>query len=153
MASKLFKILGLERQITTYTVGLLQAKAYRILKHASNDALKEFAISPLEWSFLGLLNDQPAGMRARELAEILGVEPPFVTVVVKKLKAQKLLTLKVDTHDKRAKTITLSAEGKKFIPKVEATLRAKTDHFIKGLNKLEILAYIKVLNTIVKNDR
>lgn len=151
MATPILKLLGIQRRVTTHTVGLLQAKAYRILKHTTNDALKDFHISPLEWSFLGLLHDQPKGLRARELAELLGVEPPFITVVVKKLKLQKMLNIIVDPADKRAKVISLSKTGEKFIPKVEAHLRSVTDPLIKGLNRLELLAYIKVLHTIVRN--
>ena len=66
------KIQTVAQNRKTYRVGLLQAKAYRVLKHHTAKALSEFNISHIEWAFLGLLYDAPKGMRSSALAKELG---------------------------------------------------------------------------------
>jgi len=140
-------------KLNSYNVGLIQAKAYRALKHTTQEALKAYHISSLEWAALGLLFDETQGLRALDLAQTLGVEAPFISVMIKKLEDQKWLVTKSNPTDKRAKIIRLTAKGRKNLPVIEAELRDTTRHLLDGLNPLELMTYVKVLNTIVKNNK
>ena len=74
----------------TYRVGLLQAKAYRILKSRTTKILEPFDISTIEWAFLGLLYDK-ASLRTKVAARELGVEAPFITALVSSLKKRSFV--------------------------------------------------------------
>ncbi|MDQ2933042.1 MAG: hypothetical protein M3Q80_01540 [bacterium] len=137
---------------TTYRVGLLQTKAYRILKNNTDKALKRHAITSVHWAFLGILNDQINGMRAIDAAIELGVEAPFVTRLFSELEMKKLVDAIADTEDSRVKIICLTEEGKKFVKTTEIELREHMRSLIKDVSVNELMSYLTVLEKIIKNE-
>lgn len=138
---------------TTYKAGLLQAKVYRALKTYTGEKIAKHDISTIDWALLGLLFDNVEGMRAKALADELGVEAPFVTVLISKLQKKNLVATKPDLKDSRAKNIHLTAKGKQFVPKVEAGLYQEMKVFIEGIPKSDMLSYISVLEQINENSK
>jgi len=138
---------------TTYRAGLLQAKAYRILKSRTNKELLGFAegISSIHWALLGLLHDNPSGLRPREAALELGVEPAFVTTLVSDLKKKGLVESSVDEADSRAKRISITRSGENFLATIEPKLRGAMRPLIAGISMSELAAYLVVLEKIVYN--
>ena len=108
---------------TTYKVGLLQTKAYRVLNRRTAKLLAPFGISPIEWAFIGVLSEMPDGARSSLLAEKIGVAAPFVTKLVKKLSKKNFVEEKIDQADERAKRIMLTKKGKQFVGTTEPYLR------------------------------
>ena len=135
---------------TTYRAGLLQAKAYRILKQETAKILKPFDITTFEWGFLGLLADHEA-IRPKHLAEELGVEAPFVTQILQRLKKKGLVAETRDPKDTRAKTLSLTAKGETFISKIEPVVRSGVKPLLEGAGMSELLGYLAVLETIIRN--
>lgn len=147
----LLAFLGPETPLTTYNTGLLQAKAYRALKHHTHSILKPYNISSLDWALLGVLFDQVNGYKLNELSQLLGIEPPFASVMVGALEEKKLVQRISSEEDKRAKVITLTQTGRELVPVIEQDLRKKMKFLLKGTNLPSVYAYIQVLNTIVRN--
>ena len=102
----------------TYRIGLLQSRAYRIMKQRTTQHLSVFDISPFDWALLGLLFDSKKGMRCRTIAEEIGVEAPFVTSRTRILKHKGLIDEKGDKVDHRAKILRLTEKGKNFVTKI-----------------------------------
>lgn len=136
---------------TTYRIGLLQAKAYRVLKQHTGKNLQHKNISTIQWAFLGLLNDFQDGVRANIAASELGVEAPFVTEMFRGLKEKKLVEAKPDPTDSRAKLLCLTEEGKKFVSLTEAELRSQMRFLVKGVSANDLTSYLTVLEKIVEN--
>ena len=151
MPNLLQKLAAAASNTTTYRVGLLQAKAYRSLKLQTTEALAHLDISTTDWAFLGLLFDHKDGMRAVDVADELGVEAPFVSVLLKKFEAKKLLSIETSPDDSRSKVVSLTKEGRAFVPHTEKQLRAHMRPLVSGASLKDILAYISVLETIIKN--
>jgi DNA-binding MarR family transcriptional regulator len=145
------KVGAVIRNRKTYQIGLLQAKAYRILKQYTTNALQHLNISTTEWALLGFLNDQPKPVRASVIAEVLGVEPPFVTVLIKKLEKQGLVSIQPDPNDNRSKLLELSAEGTEFVGKTELYLRDKMRPLAQGTGLSDVAGYVSVLERIIEN--
>lgn len=145
------KITAAARNQKTYRVGLLQTKAYRILKQATTDALAHLEITSTHWAFLGLLDDQKKGMRPADAARELIVEAPFVTQMFRELKALGLVESLPDQKDTRAKLISLTTKGKAFVIKTEVYLRKEIKPVIKNAEMADLLSYIIVLEQIVSN--
>lgn len=139
--------------LTTYRLGLLQARAYRILKKSSSDHLVAVDISTLDWALLGLLYDEPKGYRLNKVAELLGVEAPFVTEMVKALKRKGYVEQITDAKDSRAKILKLSAKGKEFVPILDASLKKKLRFLLSGASPKDIYGYLKVLEIIIQNEK
>lgn len=149
--SLLQKVQTAARHNTTYQVGLLQTKAYRVLKQHTARVLSEFDISTIEWAFLGLLNDNPKGLRLNVLATELGVEAPFITQMSIRLKKTGYFEHREDPEDSRAKIIMMTKEGKEFVASAEKHLRAETKALFLGVSTSDLLTYISVLDTIIHN--
>lgn len=138
---------------TTYRAGLLQAKVYRALKTYTGELLAPHGITTMDWAFLGLLHDNIDGMRSSALADELGVEAPFITVLFGKLQKMNLIDSRPDLKDSRAKNIFLTAKGKQFIPKIESTLYQEMKIFMEDIPKRDILTYISVLEQMNQNSK
>jgi DNA-binding MarR family transcriptional regulator len=138
------------RNRTTYRVGLLQAKAFRILKETTGEFLEPHGISTTEWAFLGLIYDRDS-IRPKEAAQELGVEPPFVTVMFSKLSDKNLITELADPADSRAKLLSLTEAGKRFVATVEKGLRTHMQKVLKGAKPAELVGYLQILERIIAN--
>ena len=138
--------------LTTYRMGLLQARAYRVLKKYSSDELFAADLSTLDWALLGLLYDEPKGFRLSKVALLLGIEAPFVTEIVRELKRKGYISQMLDPKDSRAKIVVLTEKGKDFVPVFDKTLRSRLKYLLSGVSPKDLYGYIKVLDTIVKNS-
>lgn len=137
---------------TTYATGLLQTKAYRVLKQRSAEALKPYGLTSLDWALLGALHDLPEGLRLNQASEVLGVEASMVSIVIESLEQDKYLSVTRSHSDRRVKIIPLTEHGKKSIPIIEQHLRTHLRPLLAGASKLDVLAYLRVLRTIVEQD-
>ncbi len=145
------KIQSATHNRTTYRVGLLQAKAYRILKNHTGKGLEQHGLSTVQWAFLGLLHDNKSGMKPSVLAIELGVEAPFVTSLVAPLKKKGLVDSKRDEKDTRSKSIYLTTKGTTTVESIEKELRSFMKPLVDGSSIGELLSYVSVLETIIEN--
>ncbi len=153
MVKILKKIQSTLKNRKTYKAGLLQAKVYRVLKGFTLDKLAAYNLSTVDWALLGLLHDSGEGMRPGVLAEELGVEPPFVTVIIAKLTKMELINVKMDKKDNRVKIFFLSLKGERMIPEIEVHLRKEMGVLVKGIEYGDLMSYLSVLEQIVGNSK
>ena len=146
------KIQTAVRYRTTYNAGILQAKSFRVLKSHTGLGLDPYDISTMEWAMLGLLRDNSSGLRSSVLAEELGVEAPFITILFSKLKKLGYVISNVDQKDSRAKIICATEKGKKFVENTEIELRSHMQSLLEGISKKDLLSYLTVLEKIIEND-
>ncbi len=137
----------------TYRAGILQAKAYRIFKGYTQQKLNAYKLSTIDWALLGLLCDSEDGVRPSVLAEELGVEPPFVTVVVGKLTKMNLVSVKNLEGDNRVKIFFLTEKGKKMVNEIEIYLRNEMKVLIKAIPYEDLLSYMSVLEQVAENAK
>lgn len=152
MTGLIKKIINAASHRTTYRIGLLQTKAYRVLKQHTALTLVPYGISTIEWAFLGLLHDSPEGMRSKEAAQEIGVEAPFVTAMVASLKKKDFVIERADKNDSRAKNLSLTPKGHKFVIATENILKESVKDIMTGISPGDILAYLSVLKQMVDNS-
>jgi DNA-binding MarR family transcriptional regulator len=63
------------------------------------------------------LADGPLGLA--ELAQAIGMDPPYATIIVNELHALGLLSRTPDTRDRRRKTVELTASGRDAVRKAQ----------------------------------
>jgi len=141
------------KNLKTYSVGLLQTKVYRALKANTELFLKPYGISSIEWAYIGTASEYPKGIRSTDLAEILGVEAPFVTSLSAKFHKRKLVEYQKDPNDKRVKCIVITPAGHALIKEIEPILREESKKWLKDLSVKEVLTYIKVLKKIAEQEK
>lgn len=137
--------------LKTYTIGLQQAKAYRILKQTTAEVLEKYSLSPLEWAMIGLLFEHDAGFRPSRIAAELGVEAPLVTIMVDHLQSKKMVIQKKDQTDKRAMLIHLSAGGRRQVETIEAQVHQAIKPLLNNTSNQDLESYLKVLESITTN--
>jgi DNA-binding MarR family transcriptional regulator len=145
------KITRAARNKATYTAGLLQARAYKVLVERTSVVLAPLGISTTEWAMLGLLLEA-GSMRPKHIAECVGVEPPFVTVMAAHLKKSGWVTETTDTKDSRAKLLSITAKGTSFVQKTEIHVRNQMRGLVAGTTPSDLLGYLAVLESIIKNS-
>ena len=137
---------------TTYGVGLLQNKAFRILKDRLGDVLKPFGITPSEWGLLGLLFEAEKSMHARQIALDLDVEAPLITRMIHSLEKKGLLTKEDDKNDRRAQNIFLTKKGKMFVQTTEKRIFDHMNLFFSHATTDDVFGYVRTLETIVRSS-
>ncbi len=148
MLHALQKLVGKKLDIHTYDLILLQAKTNRALKNKFGEVLAEHKLTTLDWSVLGILSTFPQGCRYNTIAQELAVEPPFVTELVAKLSKQKLILIKDDIRDRRAKLIILSKKGETIIQETEGKLQTHFSQMFKDISPSEFETFKSTLQKI-----
>lgn len=132
----------------TYNAGLLQAKAFRILKKHTNSALLPFGISATEWVILGLLSNQSEGLRLSEIAALVGVKSPFVTRSIAILVEKDFVDISISSQDTRVKIAMLTKVGETFVLKTEPVISQQIKKTFNGVSIRNLYGYITTLHTI-----
>lgn len=135
----------------TYVTGTIQTRAYRLLRQQVIEVLSIYDLSPTYWSMLGIIYESRDGIRQTDVASALQVKPPLVTMMTRELQNRDLIVAVTNQFDARAKLLTTTPAGKKYIKTVEANLSKMLDNLLDGLNEADMLTYQKVLTTIIAN--
>ncbi|KAA6458615.1 GNAT family N-acetyltransferase [Acidobacteria bacterium AB60] len=92
-------------------------------------------------------------MQAKEIAEALGLDPGYLSRILRKLERSGLVARSTSTQDKRAANLTLTAQGREAL----ATLNTRADEqahaLLANLAPEERAQFEKALNTIEKTIR
>lgn len=136
----------------TYFSGVLQVKAYRVLQNIISKEVKKFDLNPTQWFILGQIHDDHK-VRAADLANNLKVEAPLITGLSDDLVKKGLIEKLPYTKDKRVNLLILTPKGAELVPNIEALLQSQLKKLLSGLTDADLQAYLRVLETIVRNDR
>lgn len=139
--------------LTTYQIGLLVARTHRILKEYTDNALVIHNITSVDWAILGLLHDTtPSGLRLSDLSHSLGVEAPFISVRIERLKKRDLVNVVKNAQDKRERFAVITPTGRQLVITVEPTLRVTSRTWLKGVTAIQVLGFIRVMQQVVRNN-
>ncbi len=138
--------------LPTYITGTTQTKAYRVLREHVYGVLTQYDLTPSYWSMLGIIAKARNGIRQVEIAHTMHVKAPLVTIMAHKLQERGLIHRVQNQFDARAKLLALTPSGKKFVKTVETALQGQLEQLLSGLTETDLVAYHKVLTTIIAND-
>jgi DNA-binding MarR family transcriptional regulator len=134
-----------------YSTALLQGKAYRVLNNSLTNILDKRHISIPAWKLLGQLHDKKL-LSSTKLAELLDVEMPMITRLVKELTLKKLVLTVPNTVDGRSKLVSITQKGSLFIEELEQPVKSMMKLLLKGVSYKDLVTYLHVLETIVDNN-
>jgi DNA-binding MarR family transcriptional regulator len=86
--------------------------AAQAFQKSAHKLFEPFGLTPAQFNVLNLLSDQPAGLRASDLARALIVDPSNVTGLLKRMKKEGWLREIKSTTDGRERIVALSAKGR-----------------------------------------
>ena len=114
--------------------------------HRPDTELEE--ISFPQMTILGVLARHP-GSGVKEIAEMLHVTPPTVSVAVRKLTQDGLIERQVDPEDKRAHPLFVTGKGDKIIRRILKRQGEVMEEFLSGLSPQEQQQLVDLLEKAV----
>ena len=141
----------MENTTPTYVAGALFMKAHRLLRQHVADCLHRYDLIATTWTMLGTIEAASNSIRSSELAAQLNVKPPLITIMADELIDRGLISRITHPIDKRAKLLSVTPTGKKFIKKVEQDMQVCLDHLINGASNPDLKIFQNVLETIITN--
>ncbi len=133
--------------ITTYQAGAAQASMHRLLQKVSDDILKPYGISKMQWMVIGTALDAgDTGIRISDLAETLGTTISYITTTINYLVARDILIRVSNKKDSRSKLVTVNPNYKNRCKEIESALRIGLRSYIYShINQIDFETYMKVL--------
>ncbi|MGA0571358.1 MarR family winged helix-turn-helix transcriptional regulator [Variovorax sp. VNK109] len=118
----------------------LVARAYR---RRADEALAGCGLSVVSaWPVL--IVGRNDGIRQNELAALLGIEGPSLVRTLDRVEEGGLLVRRPDAKDGRAKTLHLTADGRRMRAKIERVLQDLADEAFGGITEKDLLASMRV---------
>ena len=96
---------------------ILHAQTYWVMQ-----CMKEVDLKPGQAGCLFILSKE-GRLPQKEIAKKLGVKPPSITALLKKLEARGLIVRSSDEQDQRVSWITLSDEGRRYIRRIKDAMK------------------------------
>ena len=137
--------------IPSYVSGTIYVTAYRTLRGRIAACLQRYELTPTIWSMLGIVMQARDGVRLNEVARILDVKAPLVTMIANDLIDRGIIRRIPHHIDKRAKLLVMTPKGKTFVKNVEKDMEKELNYLLHGVTEAELKAYKKVLDTIIAN--
>ena len=95
--------------------------------------------------------DRDDGQTPGQLAIRLGVRPPTVTKTINRLQSQGYLDKRASDSDARQANVFLTDEGRNAIKSIEKAVRKTEKQALKGIDKKEQKALLKLLARVESN--
>ena len=127
---------------------LLMCHVMHLYLQRSICLFKELDIHPGQAGLLWGVNckDQDnRGMAQKELAKHIGVKPPSITVMLKKLEAEAYIEKKQDENDQRIMRIFLTEKGKNIAAKMETVMEQLEQEAFANMNEQEVMLFRRLL--------
>lgn len=123
--------------------------AAQAVEKAGQRLFRPHGLTVAKFNVLNLLSDQPAGMRASDLARALVVDPSNVTGLLKRMKAEKYLKEFDNESDRRQHVVGLSPRGRRVWQASYRDYLRALDAFESGLKPADRDATRRVLEQIL----
>lgn len=131
--------------------GALVARAARQWRRAVDHRLQPFGLTEATWLPLIYLARASTPMRQKDLAAALSLDGSSVVRLLDALAAARLIERSEGSTDRRAKIITITAQGWSIIEQVEAIAREVRSATLDGLSDDELSLATRVLKTVCDN--
>jgi len=132
-----------ESEMTTSLV-----RVARLYRQGVDEALSGLGLSDALALPVVLLGRRPEGVRQNHLADELGVEGPSLVRLLDRLVEDGLVERREDPADRRAKLVTLTAEGQRHSKRAAKALDEFRASLLEGIPKADIQATLRLLRTM-----
>ena len=112
--------------------------------------MKELEIHPSQIPILALLGKNKEYSQ-KEIAQVLGVKPPTVTVSIQRLEKMGMVCRKQDEHDRRITRIQLTDKGRDVIQKGLTTMHETEKYLFNNFTDTELCLMRRFFNQLLEN--
>ena len=91
------------------------------------------------------------GLSQKQLAKKMGITPPSITVMIKKLEAEQLIEKQQDKHDQRVTRIFITEKGREIASYMDTVLKQMEQEAVANLHEPEIMLLRRLLLQVKEN--
>ena len=139
------------RKITTYQAGAAQAAMHRLVQKMSDDILRPFGITKMQWMIIGCVLDAGTeGTRISDVSAELGTTTAYLTNSINVLESRNILKRRDNQMDSRSKLVTIVPGYVKKCHEIENTMRiALRTSIYSKIDPEDFATYFKVVFQLV----
>ena len=141
-----------ERRLTD-DIGFLLSRASGLFVRATNAALASYGLRVRSYSVLLLACEATEGVSQRDLAEVLGLDPSQVVLLVDDLAASGLVTREPSVNDRRTRLVSATAAGRTLRAEVVGVADAAVADQLRGLTSTEQFLLRDLLSRLALGNR
>lgn len=108
-----------------------------LLLRAAGRFFANYVVTEVQFNILMALQGHQDGLSQQELSERLVVTKSNIVGLLDRLEKTGLVRRQSDPEDRRTNRVTLTAEGKAIVKKIEGDYIAEIDRLLSGLSKTE----------------
>lgn len=129
------------------SLGFLMGNTYRKLSALFQSGLKEYDITPEQWSVLYQI-DQADGLIQKDIAERSGKDRPTTTRILDHLEQKGLVYKQIGENDRRSFRVYITSKGKSLIQETLPIEKRVNTEVRKCLSEEEYETLMKLLITV-----
>lgn len=132
------------------SIFVLLFQIMQLTKYQAIRRMDELKLKPSQAAILFVLHCQ-GNMSQRELAEVIGITPPSMTVALRKMEDQGYVLREPDHNDQRIIRIQLAKKGIECVDGVKCVIKEMEELTLKSLSQEERLFMRRLLSEMKKN--
>jgi len=125
------------------------ARAWRL---QADRKLRIHGLTLAQWLVLRALDRHGEGLVQREIAKEIGVEGPTLVRLLDKLAEADLIERRELAHDRRYKTVLLSAKAKERIPEFQDVLAQVRYDFLTNVDEEDLEVCLRVFDRLLSHS-
>ena len=134
-------------------MGMPMAMVVRQWRAIIDSAITDTGLTQSSWTVLMQLHQLGDNVSVSELAEVQGIELPPLMRTLTQLEKQGYLLRSTSPYDKRIRLLTLTAEGRAILEKLNRVIEAYQQRVTETLPEAQLAAFSATLNQIACNLR
>ena len=134
-------------------MGMRMAMVVRQWRAIIDSAITDTGLTQSSWTVLMQLHQLGCNVSVSELAEVQGIELPPLMRTLTQLEKQGYLLRSTSPYDKRIRLLTLTAEGRAILEKLNRVIETYQQRVTETLPEAQLAAFSATLNQIACNLR
>lgn len=127
------------------------ARVTRRWRKLLDERLKDLGVTQARWTTMVYLQQGGEGLTQRELATLMAIENPTLVRLLDSLEQQELVERRACPHDRRARRLHLTDEGREFMEVLTSRANVLRDEMLAGISHEDLSTALTVFQTIMDN--
>lgn len=126
-------------------LGYLMMNVVKKLRYHLNTALSEEGITVSQWAVIAHLELFKTDLTAARISDMVGMDRPTISGIVKRLKAKNLIILQPSVQDRRANILKLTPSGEELFNRCQQIADKQMAEFVAPLDQQEQATLVNLL--------
>lgn len=123
-----------------WEIGVQLVQLGRGWRRVLDEELAGYGLTDATWRPLFYLGQLGDGIRQTELADAMGIQGPSLVRLLDNLERDGLIARREDQGDRRAKTLTMTAPGRRIFAQVIAVTEQVAERLLSGADAADLAA-------------